>query len=62
VAWRALGVLAVLAVVIGLAGPGLPETQVQRTGPRRRDRRADGSQPQHGRTDAADRLAHRSIR
>ena len=31
-AWRALGVLALLAVVIGLAGPGRPETQVQRTG------------------------------
>ncbi len=32
VAWRALGVLAILATVIGLAGPGRPETQVQRTG------------------------------
>ena len=31
-AWRALGVLALLAVVIGLGGPGRPETQVQRTG------------------------------
>jgi mxaC protein len=31
-AWRALGVLGVLAVVIGLGGPGRPETQVQRTG------------------------------
>ncbi len=31
-AWRALGVLGLLAVVIGLGGPGRPETQVQRTG------------------------------
>jgi mxaC protein len=31
-AWRALGVLSLLAVVIGLGGPGRPETQVQRTG------------------------------
>ena len=31
-AWRALCVLGVLSVVTGLAGPGLPETQVQRTG------------------------------
>ena len=31
-AWRVLGVLGLLAVVIGLGGPGRAETQVQRTG------------------------------
>ena len=31
-AWRALGLLAVLAVVVGLGGPGRAETQVRRTG------------------------------
>ena len=31
-AWRALGVLGLLAVVVGLAGPGRPGTQVRRTG------------------------------
>lgn len=32
VAWRALGVLGLLAIVIALAGPGRPQTQVPRTG------------------------------
>jgi mxaC protein len=31
-AWRAAGALAMLAVVVGLAAPGRPEAQVQRTG------------------------------
>jgi len=31
-AWRALAALAMLAIVLGLAGPGRPEAQVQRTG------------------------------
>jgi mxaC protein len=30
--WRAMGVLALLATIVALAGPGLPETQVLRTG------------------------------
>ena len=32
VAWRALAALAMLAIVLGLAGPGRSEAQVQRTG------------------------------
>jgi mxaC protein len=32
VVWRALGVLAILAIVVALGGPGRPQTRVQRTG------------------------------